>query len=92
MSAVSRKVTPSSIARWMVAIDYGLVLVAGAVKLAHAHTAQAQLRHPKPLFAQNPLIHVLLLFSAIGQEFICSNGTLYSYGTRRVLIDVRGGY
>ena len=40
MSAVSRKLTPRSRARWMVAIPVGLV--AGAVELRHAHAAQAE--------------------------------------------------
>ena len=39
MSAVSRKVMPSSMARWMVAIDSAVV--ASAVELRHAHAAQA---------------------------------------------------
>ena len=42
MSAVSSRLTPSSSARWIVAIDSAFV--AGAVEVAHAHAAEAERR------------------------------------------------
>jgi hypothetical protein len=40
MSAVSRKVTPSSMARWIVAIELNFVTV--PIKIAHPHAAEAE--------------------------------------------------
>ena len=55
MSAVSRNVTPSSSARWIVAIASRLV--GAAVELGHAHAAEPERRDLEPLRAQLARLH-----------------------------------
>ena len=62
MSAVSRKVTPSSSARWIVAIASPSSV--GAVELGHPHAAEPERRDLEPLRAQLPRLHRLTLAAA----------------------------
>ena len=62
MSAVSRKVTPSSSARWIVAIASPSSVV--AVELGHAHAAEPERRDLEPLVPEPARLHRLTIAAA----------------------------